>query len=80
MGETGRAFQLPDAAGGRSARGLLARLPLRRFGRSEDGATAIEYALIGALMAVCVIVSIAFLTPGVGGLLGGVAAAFPEIS
>jgi len=79
MGETGHAIQLPDAAGGRSARGIFAGLPLKSFRRCQRGATAIEYAIIAALMAVTVIACIALLAPGVGDLLGGVANAFPEI-
>jgi Flp pilus assembly pilin Flp len=80
MGKTDRAVQLPDAACGRSARGIFARLSLSAVRRSEGGATAIEYALIAALMAVTVIASIAALAPGVGDLLGGVAGAFPDIT
>ena len=79
MGKTARAIQLPDAACGRSARGVFTGLPLRAFGRSESGATAIEYALIAALMCVTVIVSINLLIPGVGDLLKGAANAFPTI-
>ena len=45
MGETGQAQQLSDAAGGRPARGLVARFALR-FLASEEGATAVEYGLI----------------------------------
>ena len=80
MGKTGRILQLSDAACGRSASGLFARLPLKRFRRAEDGATAIEYGLIAALMAVTVIACISALAPNVGGLLSGVANAFPTIS
>ena len=79
MGKTERAIQLPDAARGCSAGGLSSRLPLRRFARSEDGATAIEYALIAALLSVMVIASVQLLTPGVGDLLKGAADAFPDI-
>ena len=79
MGETRRALELSDAAGGRTARGVSARFSLGRFRRSEDGATAIEYGLIAAMMAVAVILAIGLLTPGVGGLLAGAANAFPDI-
>ncbi len=80
MGETGRAFELPDAAGGRTARSISSGLPLKAFRRSEGGATAIEYALIAAMMAVTVIASITVLIPGVGDLLAGAANAFPDIT
>ena len=45
MGATGQAQRLPDAAGGRSAGGLVARFSLRLLA-NEDGATAVEYGLI----------------------------------
>jgi len=37
---------------------LLARTGLRRFLKNEDGATAIEYGLIAALIAVVIIVAV----------------------
>jgi pilus assembly protein Flp/PilA len=37
----------------------------RRFLADEEGATAIEYALIGALMAAAVVAALAILTPGI---------------
>jgi pilus assembly protein Flp/PilA len=47
MGETGQAQRLPDAAGGRPARGVVARFSLRLLA-DERGATAVEYGLIVA--------------------------------
>ena len=45
MGATGQAQRLSDAAGGRSARGLVARFSLTLLA-DESGATAVEYGLI----------------------------------
>lgn len=40
---------------------------ITRFAKDESGATAIEYGLIAALMAVIIIVGIGFLKPGLEG-------------
>ncbi len=37
---------------------LLSRFRLRRFAKDEDGATAIEYGLIAALIAVVIIAAV----------------------
>jgi pilus assembly protein Flp/PilA len=52
MGEARQAKRLPDAAGGRAAGSLVARLSLTGAGlaRDESGATAIEYGLIVSLI------------------------------
>ena len=79
MGEAGQTVGLSDAAGGSAARGVSARLSLKRFVRDEGGATAIEYGLMAALLAVTIIACMSALTPGVGDLLAGVADKFPTI-
>ena len=63
MGETREAQRLPDAAGGRAAGSLAARRPLirnlsARLAKDESGATAIEYGLIVALIAVVIITAV----------------------
>jgi pilus assembly protein Flp/PilA len=45
----------------------------RRFMNAEDGATAIEYALIGALMAAAIIAGVAILGPGITGAFTDIA-------
>lgn len=45
---------------------------LRSFIKREDGASAIEYALIAGLMAVIVITAVGFLGDGLGGLFEGI--------
>lgn len=50
MGEARKDVGLPDAPRGRPAGGLVAR-----FALNEDGATAIEYGLIAALLSVFII-------------------------
>ena len=55
MGETGQADRLPYAPGGRAARGLAARRALKTFWRDERGATAIEYGLMVALIALALV-------------------------
>ena len=54
MGQTGPAQRLSDAAGGRSARGLVARFSLRLL-VDEAGATAVEYGLIVACIFLAII-------------------------
>jgi len=54
MGETGQAQRLPDAAGGRPARGVVARFSLRLLA-DERGATAVEYGLIVACIFLAII-------------------------
>jgi pilus assembly protein Flp/PilA len=65
MGETGPVSRVPDATGGRPARGLAARLHLSRFLRQEDGATAIEYGLIVALIAATIIAGVTTLSQSI---------------
>lgn len=48
------------------------RTEIARFLREQDGATAIEYGLIAALVAVAAILAITFTGDGVGGLFDGV--------
>jgi pilus assembly protein Flp/PilA len=57
MGETGQAQRLPHAAGGRTAGGLAARLPLilKAFAEDQSGATAIEYGLIVAFIFLAIV-------------------------
>jgi Flp pilus assembly protein, pilin Flp len=45
-----------------------------RFAKDESGATAIEYGLIAALMAVAVIAAIALLRPGLEGIFTDISA------
>ena len=54
MGQTRPAQRLSDAAGGRPARGLVARFSLRLLA-SEAGATAVEYGLIIACIFLAII-------------------------
>jgi pilus assembly protein Flp/PilA len=65
MGETRQACRVPNAAGGRALGRLAARLHLTRFLRREDGATAIEYGLIVALIAVTIIAGLTTLSSSV---------------
>ena len=53
MGETGKANGISDAPGGRPAGGLAAR-----FALNENGATAIEYGMIAALISVFIIAAV----------------------
>jgi pilus assembly protein Flp/PilA len=65
MGEARQTRRLSDAAGGRAAGGLVARLSLTkaptwarigaRLARDESGATAVEYGLIVALIFLAII-------------------------
>jgi pilus assembly protein Flp/PilA len=58
MGATRPADRLSDAAGGRAARRLAARLSLIRLARLADdtsGATAIEYGLIVGLIFLAIV-------------------------
>ncbi|MBC7670026.1 Flp family type IVb pilin [Caulobacter sp. DWR2-3-1b2] len=55
MGEARQARGLSDAAGRPAADRLAARSALSRFWRDERGATAIEYGMIVALIAVALI-------------------------
>ena len=57
MGEAGEAFRVPYAACGRAAGGVVAR-----FALNESGATAIEYGLIVALIAVVIIAGLTSLS------------------
>jgi len=78
MGEAGEAFRLSNAAGGRSAGRVFARFSLTRFARDKRGATAIEYGLIVALIAVVIIGSLTALSGTVQSkLYDNVAGALP---
>jgi pilus assembly protein Flp/PilA len=55
MGKTRQAQRLPDAAGGRAAGGLVARLSLKAFWADERGATAVEYGLIVACIFLAIV-------------------------
>ena len=55
MGQTPEVRGLPDAAGRRPRGRLAVRSALKRFTRSEAGATAIEYGLIVALIFLVII-------------------------
>ncbi|MFY8141084.1 MAG: Flp family type IVb pilin [Caulobacter sp.] len=59
MGEAPKACRLSDAAGGRPAGRLSARLHLilKAFNRDESGATAIEYGMIASLVFLVVLTS-----------------------
>jgi len=57
MGKARQAFRIPDAAGGRAVGRLVAR-----FALNESGATAIEYGLIVALIAVTLIAGLTALS------------------
>jgi pilus assembly protein Flp/PilA len=46
---------------------------IKRFIEDESGATAIEYGLIAALIAVGIIIAVTFLGNGLSGLFNGVA-------
>lgn len=45
---------------------------LTRFAKDESGATAIEYGLIAAMLAVVIIAAVALLRPGLEGAFQGV--------
>lgn len=45
---------------------------IKKFRKSEDGATAIEYGLIAALVAIALITALNTLGTNLSGLLGGV--------
>ena len=62
MGQAPEVLAIPDATGGR-ARG---RVALRSFIRDEGGATAIEYGLIVALIAVVILAGVTALGAGSG--------------
>jgi pilus assembly protein Flp/PilA len=55
MGETGPVGGLSDAAGRPTADRLAARPALKHFWRDERGATAIEYGLMIALIALALV-------------------------
>jgi pilus assembly protein Flp/PilA len=57
MGEARETAGLSDAAGGRSAGGLVARFALK-LARDQRGATAIEYALIVSLIFLVIVTSV----------------------
>ncbi|HEX8232942.1 MAG TPA: Flp family type IVb pilin [Caulobacteraceae bacterium] len=53
---------------------------MSRLVRDEGGATAIEYGLMAAMLAVVVIACVAALTPGMDTMFSGIVAKFPTIS
>ncbi len=55
MGEALKTRRLSDAAGGRASRGVASRPVVRRFARDARGATAIEYALLIAILGLGII-------------------------
>ncbi|MBA4794036.1 Flp family type IVb pilin [Phenylobacterium sp.] len=55
MGEARQADRLSDAAGRRAAGRLAARPDLSAFRRDDRGATAIEYALLAAVLGLVVV-------------------------
>ena len=55
MGETLKAQRLSDAAGGRAPGGVASRPFVTRFVRDDRGATAIEYALLIAILGLGII-------------------------
>ena len=61
MGKTPGLRPLSDAPGRRADRGLAARSALKRFRRDAGGATAIEYALMGSLIAGAIITAVVLL-------------------
>ncbi len=52
---------------------------VRRFAKSEDGATAIEYGLIAALIAVVIIGGITAVGTGLDTLFTDISTALPEV-
>ena len=60
----------------RSRKGSLALVPLRSVARNESGATAIEYALIAAGIAMAIVIIIPQVGTTVAGLYASVVAAF----
>ncbi len=58
MGQTQQDDRLSDAASRRPAGGLAARSHLKRFLGDTRGATAIEYAMIAALVFLAIITSV----------------------
>ena len=51
---------------------------LKAFVRNQDGATAIEYGLIAALVAIAVVGALTLLGTDLAALFGTVSGAFPE--
>lgn len=52
---------------------------MKRFLDDERGATAIEYGLMVAMLAVAVIACVAALTPGMDTMFSGIVSKFPTI-
>jgi len=50
-----------------------------RFLNDQSGATAIEYGLMAALLAVVVIMAVSYLDSPVNGMFGGIAQHFEDI-
>lgn len=72
MGEAQSTRGLPDAAGGRALGGLAAGSLIGRFLADERGATAIEYALLIAILGLGVISSAAAISDKIYNVLDGV--------
>jgi pilus assembly protein Flp/PilA len=70
MGETRQADGLSDAARGRTARGLAARSALKQFWFDESGATAVEYGLLAALLALALVGVLGGLSGALNGAFG----------
>jgi pilus assembly protein Flp/PilA len=51
---------------------------LNAFARREDGATAIEYGLIAALVAIAIVGALTILGTDLAGLFGTVSGALPD--
>lgn len=74
MGQTERFAELPDAAG-RSAAGTDAeRSALSKFVENENGATAIEYAMIASLISVLIVVAVTQIGTTLTGFFNNLAA------
>jgi pilus assembly protein Flp/PilA len=58
----------------------MARLALRRIIRDEDGATAVEYGLIVALIAVVIAGTVTDIGQQLLGVFGSVKAALPAVA
>ncbi|MDP1617456.1 MAG: Flp family type IVb pilin [Phenylobacterium sp.] len=69
MGEAQQAQRLSDAAGRRAPGGLAARHDLKRFAQDASGATAIEYALLAAVLGLVIITAAGVLRAQIYALL-----------
>jgi pilus assembly protein Flp/PilA len=76
MGKAARSFAVSDARGGHSADSDAARSLVTAFLQDERGATAIEYAIIAAGVAVTIVTAISALSVNVKTMFNSIAAAF----